>query len=456
MKTVDAVIVGGATTGSYFARKLSEQGLSVAVLDARPQGSVGDNYDIFHVMRPDFDRFGLPMPEKGDDLAFEFSGSVAYSAYGRHPKAQFGETVGMHRPNYVSRLNRWAAESGAEYVYGASFLSLVMENGRVAGIRYRKDGEEDEIRASLVADCSGLEAVARTSLPDGYGVENFRIADFERFYVILRYVRYRREEDYVHGGTSYPWYKCFENPEADPTCAIHGASAAFSFEEAEKVFQIFTEHIKLPESELVKIDRGVEPYRRPPYSVVADSFIVLGDAACHTKPHMGEGVTSSLVLCNIAAPVIGRLFREGKPLTRENLWEINKSYMDAQGAGYAGMLATMVGAVATSAKENDFFFEKDIIFSEEGFAGMNEDRPLNLSKRELASLAWKMAGGVVRGKLRVKTIRSLMKAMNDGDAMRAHYANFPDSPGGYAQWAAEADALWASCGRMSDSNNLEF
>ena len=42
--------------------------------------------------------------------------------------------------------------------------------------------------------------------------------------------------------------------------------------------------------------------------------------------------------------------------------------------GLAGMLATLVGAVGTNPKENEYFFKKDIIFSAKSFAAMGEDR----------------------------------------------------------------------------------
>ena len=100
------------------------------------------------------------------------------------------------------------------------------------------------------------------------------------------------------------------------------------------------------------------PYRRPPYSFVADNFIVMGDAACLTKPHAGEGVTSSMVHIDIALEVIEKLHKDNKEFSQKNLWPINKKYIDLQGRIYASLLATIIGAVNTTPKENEFFFEK--------------------------------------------------------------------------------------------------
>ncbi|MFH0993328.1 MAG: hypothetical protein V1761_03150, partial [bacterium] len=70
----DVIVVGGATTGSYFARGLAIRGYRVLVVDMRTEAEIGAKYDIFHIAKPDFARFGLPTPVAGEDLAFEFSG----------------------------------------------------------------------------------------------------------------------------------------------------------------------------------------------------------------------------------------------------------------------------------------------------------------------------------------------------------------------------------------------
>ena len=115
MQTFDAVIVGAATTGSFFARRIAEHGHSVLVIDRLPEDKVGTKYDIFHMARKEFDRFGLPLPEKGDDYAFEFSKGANLSSFGNWPKETEGTTIGMHMHAYTLRMNRWAAQAGAEF-----------------------------------------------------------------------------------------------------------------------------------------------------------------------------------------------------------------------------------------------------------------------------------------------------------------------------------------------------
>lgn len=125
MKKADLLIIGAATTGSYFARRMAEKGLSVLVIDKLSEEEIGTKYDIFHIAERDFDVFHLPKPCVGDaDWGFCFEDSTAYSAFGKHPKPGKNTVIGMHLHDYTLRLNRWAEEAGAEIVYEAAFKRL--------------------------------------------------------------------------------------------------------------------------------------------------------------------------------------------------------------------------------------------------------------------------------------------------------------------------------------------
>ncbi len=451
MEQVDVLIIGAATAGSYFARKLAEAGHRVLILEQHSKENLGRRLDIFHVGKPDFARFSLPMPEEADDLAFEFSGGRTFSAFDRYPKKSVGTIVGMHMHRYIARLNRWAQEAGAEIRYQANFVDFLYENGRIAGAVYEQDGVRREVGAKLVADCSGIPAVARTKLPEGYGVENFTIQKDEMFYVVLRYVVYHDTKDYVTGTRGWTYYKTWEAPEGSADSAILGVGANFSYEEAEKSFVAFQQAVKLPRYSVKRTERGTTPYRRPPYSFVADGFLVSGDAACLTKPSAGEGVTASLVQLEIAAEEVSRLLNEGGYLTRARLWPINTRYIAAQGKAFAGQLATLIGALSTTAEENDYFFRHDIIFSDKTFASLGRGEPLTFSTKEMLGMVLVLLGGIITRKVRVRTIRSLLRSMKNGARAEALYADYPQSEAGFDAWVLRAEKFWRECGSMAEN-----
>jgi len=429
---------------------MAETGRSVLVIDKLPKDKVGAKYDIFHICESDFRRFDLPRPEEGDDLAFTFKGNMAYSASGLYPKQTEDDVVGMHMQRFTARMNRWAQEAGAEYLYDAAFTELLYEDGCITGVRFETGGKQESVNARLTADCSGIPSVVRRKLPDGYGVENFEITPLDMFYVVLRYVRYLDKSDYL-GDYSRGWsyHKTWEAPEADPTGAILGVGANLSFDYAEEMFAKFAETVKLPPHELKYKERGITPYRRPPYSFVGDGFIAMGDAACLTRPYSGEGVASAMVQLDIAAQVVCSLLDKEAPLTRETLWPINKRYIEAQGKVYAGSLAMLIGAVASSIKENDYFFRHDIIFSQKTFANM--DTGIEFPTSEMVSMGLKMIWGVITGRIKAATVASLLRAMKNSGKVVKLYTDYPETPDGFDLWAVHADNIWALCGSMAEN-----
>ena len=451
MEQYDVLIVGAATAGSYFARKVAEAGHRVLVIEKLARENLGRRLDIFHVAKADFARFGLPLPERNDDFAFEFSGGRTFSAFDRYPKNTPASVVGMHMHRYIARLNNWAREAGAAFAYGASFVDFLFENGRVCGAVYEQNGERREARARLVVDCSGIPSVARRKLPAGYGMELFEISDTEKFYVTLRYVVYHDPMDYIKSTRGWTYYKTWEALEGNADSAILGVGANYSYDEGEKVFATFERAVKLPRYTVKHIERGTTPYRRPPYSFVADGFLVSGDAACLTKPSAGEGVTASMVQLEIAAEVVNRLLDGEEYLTRARLWPVNTRYIAAQGKAFAGQLATLIGAMSSTAKENDFLFRHDVVFSDKTFAALGSGEALTFSAGELLRMAAIMAGGVLTGKLRVSTIRSLLRGMKNGARAEALYADYPADETNFDSWVKRADAFWDSCGSMAEN-----
>ncbi len=145
-----------------------------------------------------------------------------------------------------------------------------------------------------------------------------------------------------------------------------------------------------------------------------------------------------MVQLEIAAKVVGRLLNEGGYLTARGIWPINKENIEAQGKAFAGQLATLIGAVASIAVEKDFFFEKDVIFSEKTFQSLGSGEPLRFSTRELLTMARRMLGGVLAGKLSIATIRTLLKGMKNGSRGSAVH-DYPADETGYDVWAARAE-----------------
>lgn len=449
MEQYDVVIIGGSTTGSYFARRCAEKGFRVLIIEKSKRDKISPDYDIFHMDKADLKGFGLPEPAEGA-AEFEFEDGTAFSAFGNYPKPSKYRIVGMHKHAYILQLNDWAKEAGAEIIYEASFTDFTYdENIRINGITYSdKDGKTVSVGCRLAADCSGIPSAARRALPDGYGVENFEIMPKDLFYVTLRYIKFADEQPLWRHSDSWLFYKSWISPSDKGSDAILGIGGSFGFDYVEKMFDMFTKNVKLPAYTVDRIEKGCTPYRRPPYSFVADGFIAMGDAACLTRPYSGEGCASSMVQADIAVDVIADVMKDGNYPTRQALWSINKRYIEVQGKEYAGLLAMLIGAIRHSADANEFFFKHDIIFSQKIFSGM--EGGVKFTVPDYVKMVFFIIVGLVTGKIRLCEIKSIINGALNGGKVAALYAEFPSTPDGFEEWVKKAEALWGKIGGMSD------
>ena len=456
IRKYDVIVVGASTTGSWFGNEMAKRGFKVLMLEKQERENVSRNYDIFHMAKSEMEKYGCPIPEKRDnDYAFEFDGGSYFSAYGNYPKPTHNIVIGMRKHRYILRLNDNAVKSGAELIYGASFTGFVFdEQGRISGVKYKTADGEHEALASIVADCSGIPSVARRALPDGLNAENFEISPRDMFYVILYYVRYPEGHEKIIHTDSFLQYKVWSAPQDDEKGGILGVGANLSFEYAEEMFRQFRKNVPWCNYTVQKVERGRTPYRRPPYSFVADGFIAMGDAACLTKPNNGEGCTSSLCQAEIAVDVISKALKEGGYLTEERLWSINKRYIEAQGKAFAGSMALLTGAASLNCEENEYFFKNDIIFSRNIMSGFTKG--ISVTPKEAERTIRLLAAGVATGKVRIELIKRVLAAFKNSVEIKAHYSQFPETPEGFDIWRGKANELWERVGSMADNCDEEI
>lgn len=439
-RETDVLVAGGSTAGLYFAGLMARQGYKTLVCDSSPREELGKRYDIIHIAQEHFGRFGLPEPGPGDEDYVEvFHRSILRSALDKWPKQSHTDIMVLRRLPLMRRLSRWAEEQGAEILCNTVFAEPCFDGQKrlSGGVLRGKDGEI-RVRARLTADATGIGAAVRTKLPAGYGVENFVTGPRDQFYVILQYVRLKHpEKDIVEVTTTWPYYKTWLAPQLNPGGAILGVGASLSFDYAMACFKRFAGRIALPEYEPDHIEQSSTPYRRPPYSLVADGFAALGDAACITNPWSGEGVPYAWLLCSIAAEELGRVMKGGAYPTRNLAWPVNFRYIKAQGAQFAQNLAMLSGAVDCKPEENDYEFSRAIIFEDEAEKGKG-------------NLILKLLGALVSGGLSPAALGKLLGAASIGGKIYKHYLSFPEDPAGFEGWVRQADRLWVKAGSMAD------
>ncbi|MBQ8228688.1 MAG: NAD(P)/FAD-dependent oxidoreductase [Clostridia bacterium] len=456
----DILIVGASTTGCWFAHKMASQGFKVLVIEQEEPDNVSRAYDVFHMSRPEMEQFDLIIPDPENPIrAFSFADSPMRSPYGNHPKASSGgpETIGLHKHEYIMFMAERAKSAGAEIIYGASFSDLIFdEKSKVVGGKYKTSDGEKEVYTKLVADCSGIPSVARTKLPDTSVVDNLKLTEKDILFVVLYYVEYLNKElDPRSLDGFFLQYKSWSAPSGNPNGAILGIGAFYGYDYAEEVFNSeFIKNSPFPEYKVEKIEKGMTPYHRSVYSFVDDGFIAMGDAAFLTKPTCGEGCTSSLVQGEIAVDVISNLLKDGKELTRDNMWSINKRYMKAQGKDFDSMRPLLMGIISPSCDEAEYLFANDIIFSQKILG--NVDSGFELNTKDIADIIKGVLSGISKKNLKPSTIGKIAKGLVGSMKIGNHYDNYPDSPYEFYKWKSKADKLWEDIGSVADTCDPEI
>ena len=456
----DILIIGASTTGCWFAEKMASQGFRVLVVEKDEPVNVSRAYDVFHMSRPEMEQFGLIIPEPENPIrAFSFADSPMRSPYGNYPKASSGgpETIGLHKHEYIMLMAQRAIKAGAEIIYGASFTDLIFDkNGKVAGGKYETADGEKEVRAKLIADCSGIPSAARTKLPDTSVVDNHKLTEKDILYVVLYYVEYLDKTiDPRTLDGFFLQYKSWSAPSGNPNGAILGIGAFYGYDVAQEVFNSqFLKNVAFPEYKIEKVEKGMTPYHRSVYSFVDDGFIAMGDAAFLTKPTCGEGCTSSLVQGEIAVDVISKLLKEGKELSRDNMWSINKRYMQAQGKDFDSMRPLLMGIISPGCDEAEHLFANDIIFSQKILG--NVDTGFELNTKDIAQIIKGVVSGIAKKNLSPATIGKIGKGLINSIKIGAHYDAYPDSPYEFYKWKAKADKLWKQIGYVADTTDPEI
>ncbi len=444
----DIVVVGAGTAGCYFAREVARQGHSVILLERDERSQVGKRLDIFHIDSIRFRQFGIEEPAEGSaELVAVYPDGLCLSPDGKIAKPVKYSFHVMRLTPFIQRLQREAEAAGAQLVDRCEFRESLLEKGRLCGVRVLREGESMEYRARLVVDASGTSAAVRTSLPPDFGVETFALGPGDVMYTILRYIRWKDPHAaHPRGLNFWPYYKVFCNPSYTEEEAILGVGQPESFQRSEEVLEEFLSRVYLPPFEVIKIERGITPYRRPPFSLVGEGFLCLGDAACITKPFSGEGVTAAWTLCRIAAEEVHAALKRPRPLDRRSLWGINVRYFRDQGAKFAELLAQIPGAAGLSPGEQQYLFRKDIIFSSRELEEINRDYALSVSPANLARMGTLLAWGLLSRQFSLKSLRALLGSIAVSGKIARHYRSYPPAPEGFPAWKRRAEQLWARAG----------
>ncbi|MHA1731193.1 MAG: NAD(P)/FAD-dependent oxidoreductase [Promethearchaeota archaeon] len=424
LPSCDALVVGAATSGVYLAWRLAQRGHSVLVVDKEARDRVGQRLEVIHLHAPTMRELGVPPSREAPEL---FS--------------KYNDVYVTRLPLFLQRMYGILERAGAALEFGCEFRELFFDgHGRVAGARLEQGGEVHEVKAKLLVDASGVASSVRTSLPDGYGVENWPFDKFKLLHVVLHYIEWDRpEQPHPKWGTLVPSHLLFLDPGySDPRKdAILGVIAAGSFEKAESVFEDGVKASGFPPFTVKKREFNHFPLSRPLHSIVGDRFLCLGDAAAMMNPLLARGIPETWRLSEAALPVLDAVLKSGQHVTRESLWPINVAYQRGHGAVLASQYMITSFLYRLTAGELTFVFDQfKPVLDVEGAGRVHPHAILRAFAKVLA--------GVLGSRISRARVGQLLSTISRAVHAFVLYRVFPRDPGKHGSWVARADQVWRS------------
>jgi len=453
--TADIIIIGAGPVGIYLGWQLAKRNNSVIILERNSRKDTGSKMDQFHLETMVFEKYGISPPMEGsDELITNFEYTSYYGPYGKYQQVMKYPVTAMRFHFFIQRLIGLAEETNVHFQFSTEYKEVLIKDNHIIGIKVEKEGNVQEFLGKLIVDATGSSAVVRSSLPKDFGVETFKIEEDEKMYVIQRVIQWKNPDE-PHPGTgeyeesiSWLYYKTWLAPHFLPNANIFGGGQPGGYENQEKATEIFLKEVPFPLYDILEIHKATTAYRRPPYSLVGNGFLCIGDSACMSKSFSGEAIESSWNASLIAVEVIESVLKKDQKLTMENLWQINTQYFRGQGAKLAALLAQIPGAANTTKKDVTYLFKHNFIFSGRDFTSMWENLELEISFGRMLKIVSLFLWGLLTRQFSRKALSTMLRYMKISGRIRKHYEEYPENVNDFEQWVEIAEKLWNQVEKM--------
>ena len=183
-------IVGGGPAGLLLSHLLHLRGIESVVLEARSRE------DLESEIRAGVLEHGTTelLVETGVGDRMQREGAVHHGVNlqfdGRRERIDLegltGKTITLYGQHEVVKdLVRTRLDAGGEILFGAKGIGLRDLEPEEPKVRFRKDGEENELRCDFVVGTDGFHGVSRRAVPEGGRIEYERRYPFGWFGILV-------------------------------------------------------------------------------------------------------------------------------------------------------------------------------------------------------------------------------------------------------------------------------
>ncbi len=304
----DIIVVGAGPSGSMAARYASEQGASVLMLEK--DRDVG--YPVRcgeAITKRNLIQFIEPDPKW---VSAEISKFVVYAPDGTEVVFDFGEVKGymLERRIFDYELAKTASNAGTEIITRAYVYDLILEDGKVCGVKIEYRGEKIEIRSKIVIAADGVES--RVGRWAGLKTHiDFR--DMEScFQVTASNVNVSQDALYFYLGSNYaPGGYFWVFPKGKNISNV-GLGVSGDYCKKRSSISYFNEHLNnfFPDASILTQVAGGVPCSITLDEITGNGMMLVGDAARQVNPLTGGGIGSGMIGGSIAGKIAGKAIKK--------------------------------------------------------------------------------------------------------------------------------------------------
>jgi len=321
----DVIIIGAGPAGSACAKKLAENGFSVKIFDRRQE--LGSPKRCGEGINERIEELIGKVPDRC--ICRRIKGARVYAPNGKYLEVvlDYGGYV-LDRKVFDKWLAEEAIRAGA-VVQSNTFISgLIKENDYFTGVKGEFFGEDFEERAKMIICSTGAESSIRKQALGIFSSPNLidSCLQYE-----MSGIEFDPDFIYIYMGNEIaPRGNAWIFPKGEDKANV-GVGIIPQIKSPKFYLDKFIEaHPEINRGSIVEVNAGCVPVGGFLENMVANGFLVCGEAAHQVNPIHGGGMKEAIISGQLAAAVISKCL-QNKDVSKETLSMFNRLWWDNRG-----------------------------------------------------------------------------------------------------------------------------